>query len=43
VQYNAPDMGLSVTPDPVTGYTSMGQIKSAQSMRNIQLALKLYY
>ncbi len=43
VQYNAPNMGLSVTPDPVTGYTSMGQITSAQSMRNIQLALKLYY
>jgi len=43
VQYNAPNMGLSVTPDPITGYTSMGQITSAQSMRNIQLALKLYY
>ena len=43
VQYNAPNMGLSITPDPTTGYTSMGQITSAQSMRNIQLALKLYY
>jgi hypothetical protein len=43
VQYNAPNMGLSITPDPVTSYTSMGQITSAQSMRNIQLALKLYY
>jgi len=34
VQYNAPNMGLG---------NGMGQITSAQPMRNIQLALKLYY
>ncbi len=34
VQYNAPNMGLG---------SSMGQITSAQPMRNIQLALKLYF
>ena len=34
VQYNAPNMGLGST---------MGQITTAQSPRNIQLALKLYY
>jgi len=34
VQLNAPNMGLGST---------MGQITSAQSPRNIQLALKLYY
>ena len=34
VQYNAPNMGLG---------SSMGQITSAQSPRNIQFALKLYY
>jgi Carboxypeptidase regulatory-like domain/TonB dependent receptor len=36
VQYNAPNMGLSLSP-------TMGQITSAQPPRNIQLALKLYY
>jgi len=34
VQYNAPNMGLG---------SSMGQITGAQPMRNIQLALKLYF
>ncbi|MGO9084718.1 MAG: carboxypeptidase regulatory-like domain-containing protein [Candidatus Sulfotelmatobacter sp.] len=34
VQYNAPNMGLG---------SGMGQITSAQPMRNIQLALKLYF
>jgi hypothetical protein len=34
VQYNAPNMGLG---------SSMGQITNAQPMRNIQLALKLYF
>ena len=34
VQYNGPNMGLGPT---------MGQITSAQSPRNIQLALKIYY
>ena len=34
VQYNAPNMGLG---------NGMGQITSAQPMRNIQLALKLYF
>ena len=34
VQYNAPNMSLG---------TTMGQITSAQPMRQIQLALKLYY
>jgi hypothetical protein len=34
VQFNAPNMGLG---------NGMGQITSAQPMRNIQLALKLYY
>ncbi|MFZ0735285.1 MAG: TonB-dependent receptor [Candidatus Sulfotelmatobacter sp.] len=34
VQYNAPNMGYGST---------MGQITSAQTPRNIQLALKLYY
>lgn len=42
VNYNAPNMGLS-TSVLSTGYTGMGQITSAQSMRNIQLALKLYF
>ena len=34
VQYNAPNMTLGA---------AMGQITSAQPMRNIQLALKLYF
>jgi len=34
VQYNAPNMGLG---------SSIGQITGAQPMRNIQLALKLYF
>jgi hypothetical protein len=34
IQFNAPNMGLGST---------MGQITSAQPVRNIQLALKLYY
>ena len=38
VQYNAPNMGLTTGAG-----TTMGQITSAQPMRNIQLALKLYY
>ena len=43
VQYNAPNMGVSFS-NPITGAPStMGQITSAQPMRNIQLALKLYF
>jgi Carboxypeptidase regulatory-like domain len=38
VQYNAPNMGLTTGAG-----TTMGQITSAQPMRNIQLALKLYF
>jgi Carboxypeptidase regulatory-like domain len=43
VQYNAPNMSLSFSNPITQAPSTMGQITSAQPMRNIQLALKLYF